>query len=192
MSDFPTLLTELASGDDERAEAAALQIAAYGAEALPILSILLSSPNPDARWWATRTLATIHTGGITPMLLKALRDPEYGVRMCAAVALREKPDPTAIPALITLLGSRNPLLGRLAADALAAIGKDATPSLVAVFENGNQSECLNAVRALSRIGDARAIPALFKALDHDSVVIQHLADKGLENLGVSMSFFEPD
>jgi HEAT repeat protein len=192
LSGFPTLLAELVSGDDERAEAAALQIAAFGVESLPVLNILLSSPNPDARWWATRTLATIDDRSTTPMLLKALRDPDDGVRMCAAVALRERPDPTATPALITLLGSRNPTLGRLAADALVAIGKAATPSLVAVFENGSQAECLNAVRALSKIGDARAIPALFKALDHDSVVIQHLADKGLENLGVSMSFFEPD
>lgn len=192
MADFYRLVAELTCGDDERAEAAALEFAACGAEAIPVLRSLLDSPDENTRWWSTRALGAIRHKDVTPLLLRALRDRETSVQHCAAVALREQPDITAIPALITLLGSEDQLLARLAADALEAIGPPATPALVAVMENGSHSEIIFAVRALSRIGDYRAIPTLFKALGHDSIIIQHWADKGLGDLGVGMSFFEPE
>lgn len=192
MTELYTLIAELTCGEDERAEGAALEIAKYQSEAISILQSLLNSPDEDTRWWATRTLGTIHASRVTPLLLRSLRDPDQSVRHCAAVALREQPDPTAINALVILLGSDDRILSMLAADALVAIGKPATPALVAVFENGTQAEVLNAVRALARIGDSRAIPSLYKALDSDSVVIQHWADKGLDDLGVGMAFFEPE
>jgi HEAT repeat protein len=47
------------------------------------------------------------------------------------------------------------------------------------------------VRALARIGDQRAIPALFRALDDESALIEYWATKGLEDMGVGMIFFEP-
>lgn len=192
MTDLYTLIAELTCGEDTRAEKAALEIANYQSEALPVLQSLLNSPDEDTRWWSTRALGAVQHPQVTQLLLRSLRDPSQSVRQCAAVALREQPDPTAINSLITLLGNHDRILSMLAADALVAIGKPATPALVAVFENGSQAEVINAVRALARIGDSRAIPALYKALDHDSVVIQHWADKGLDDLGVGMTFYEPE
>lgn len=192
MPDLYALVAELTCGDDRRAEAAALEFAAQKEQAIPVLKSLLDSPDEDTRWWATRALGAIQHRDVTPLLLRSLRDPAVSVQYCAAVALRAQPDITAIPSLITLLRSEDQLLARLAADALEAIGPPATPALVAVMENGSHSEVIYAVRALSRIGDYRAIPSLFKALDHESIVIQHWADKGLEDLGVGMSFYEPE
>ncbi|MFN2194697.1 MAG: HEAT repeat domain-containing protein [Anaerolineales bacterium] len=192
MPDLYALVAELTCGEEARAEKAAEEIASLQADAIPVLQSLLNSQDEDTRWWATRTLGAIKNPNVTPLLLRALRDQEESVRYCAAVALREQPDATAIPALITQLGSSDPIFTRLAADALAAIGTPATPALIAVFENGTNTEVISAVRALSQIGDYRAIPALFKALDHDSIVTQHLADKGLDHLGVGMNFFDPE
>jgi HEAT repeat protein len=176
LTDLYALVTELTCGDEARAEKAALGLAVYHSQAIPVLKSLLSSPDEDTRWWATRALGAIQEPQVTPLLLRSLRDKEKSIQYCAAVALREQPDITAIPALVSLLGNKDTILARLAADALAVIGPPA----------------LNAVRALSKIGDYRAIPSLYKALDHDSIVIQHWADKGLDDLGVGMSFFEPE
>lgn len=192
MPDLYALVAELTCGVDTRAEKAAQEIASLQTAAIPVLQSLLNSPDEDTRWWATRTLGAIPDRKVTPLLLRALRDTTESVRYCAAVALREQPDATAIPSLISVLGNGDAIFSRLAADALAAIGTPATPALIAVFENGSHAEVIYAVRALSQIGDYRAIPALFKALDHDSIVIQHWADKGLDNLGVGMTFFEPE
>ncbi len=192
MTDKSALVFELTCGDDTRAEAAAQALAAYQAEVIPLLKTLLSSAEVDTRWWATLTLGCISHPSVTPLLLRSLHDPQTEVRYCAAIALREQPDPTAIPALISFLGNRDPMLARLAADALAAIGTAATPALIAVMENGSYREVIHAVRALSRIGDYRAIPALYNALTHDSAIIQHWADKGLDDLGVGTHLFHPE
>jgi HEAT repeat protein len=192
LPDLYALVAELTCGEETRAEKAAQEIASLQTDAIPVLQSLLNSPDEDTRWWATRTLGAIPDRKVTPLLLRALRDSTESVRYCAAVALREQPDATAIPSLISVLGNRDAIFSRLAADALAAIGTPATPALIAVFENGSHTEVIYAVRALSQIGDYRAIPALFKALDHDSIVIQHWADKGLDNLGVGMTFFDPE
>jgi HEAT repeat protein len=192
LTDLYALVAELTCGDEARAEKAALSLAAYQNQAIPVLKSLLSSPDVDTRWWATRALGACQGPEVTPLLLRSLRDKEKSVQYCAAVALREQPDITAVPALISLLGNQDPFLAHLAADALTVIGPAATPALIAVMEHGSHQELLNAVRALSKIGDYRAIPSLFKALDHDSIVIQHWADKGLDDMGVSMSFFEPE
>jgi HEAT repeat protein len=192
LTNLYALVVELTCGDDTRAEKAAAEIAAHHDKAVPVLKSLLESPDEDTRWWATRALGEIQHPEVTPLLLRSLRDPAVSVRHCAAVALREQPDVTAIPALISLLGNKDLILSQLASDALAFIGSAATPALIAVMEQGSHLEILNAVRALSRIGDYRAIPTLFRALDHNSVIIQHWADKGLDDLGVGMSFYKPE
>ncbi len=191
MFDLNTLVAELTGGDDERAEVAAQKLAAYGKESVPILRQLLVSSDTDARWWALRALAEINDPQVVPLLVTGLGDADPGVRGCAALALRGRPEPLAIPDLIRLLGEGNALLARLAADALTVIGSEAVPALLAVMENGPQVGRLEAVRALALIGDQRAIPALFAALDEDSALLEYWASEGLERMGVGMVFFKP-
>lgn len=185
------LITEFTCGSDKRAEVAALQLAAAGSHSLLTLREFLQDQDADIRWWATRALAEIHTPESTPLLLQALRDSEPEVQQCAALALRRQPNSDAITKLIQALNAPDRLLARLAGDALIAIGEDAVPALIEVIENNPQSARLEAVRALSAIGDARAIPILIKVLDQDSAIMEHWAEQGLEKMGVGMVFFKP-
>jgi HEAT repeat protein len=181
----------LLCGDDDKAEAAAQQLASRGASALPALEQLLGSTDADARWWALRTLAEIDDSRVPLLLQSSLHDPNPAVRQCAALALRQHPYPQAIPDLVECLGVSDRLLAHLAADALIAAGPEAVPALLEVMQNGSQAARLKAVRALALIEDQRAIPVLFRALDDQSALVSHWADEGLQRMGVGMSFFKP-
>jgi HEAT repeat protein len=185
------LLVALKSGSEIRAEAAAREIAALGTEALPALKEMLASSDFESRWWATRALAEISDPQVVPLLLDELKDPDLSVRQCAALALRVQASPLSVPQLVGLLGDRDRLLAHLASDALTAIGREAVPALLEVMESGEHLERLEAERALARIGDPRAIPALFAALSEESALMEHWANEGLERMGVGMAFFKP-
>jgi HEAT repeat protein len=134
-------------------------------------------------------LAEIQAPQAADLLIGSLDDPETSVRQCAAIALRHRPDPKAAPKLIQALNDPDRLMARLAADALIAIGEDIVPALIEVMGSDSQPSRLEAVRALAEIGDTRAIPILFEALDEDSALIEYWAGKGLQKMGVDMVFF---
>jgi HEAT repeat protein len=120
-----------------------------------------------------------------------LKDKDVAVCQCAALGLSRQPDERAVPALVEAMASDDALLARLAANALGAIGAAAVPALLDALENGSQSVRLEAARTLAMIGDTRAIPALFNALDGDSALLEYWANEGLERMGVGMVFFKP-
>ncbi|MBM3145272.1 MAG: HEAT repeat domain-containing protein [Chloroflexi bacterium] len=192
MSNLNFLISNLISGDDEQAEAAAVEMAAFGADALPALKELLGSSDADTRWWATRALAGIAHPESTLLLRKGLSDPDLSVRQCAALAFKEHASGETIPDLISALNDHDQLLRRLAAEALIAVGPGAVPALIEIMQIGPQVARLEAVRALALIGDRAAIPALFDVLDDDSATVGYWAEEGLERLGVEMVFFTPD
>jgi HEAT repeat protein len=186
-----TLIQDLLSGEDWRAEAAARKLAQQGENALPILRELLESPDTDARWWATWALASLSHPQVGHLLRGLLKDPDSSVRQCAALALREQPDVDAIPELVDLLEEEDPILARLAAAALIATGREAVPALLEVVQNGSQKARLEAIRSLANIGDERAIPALYAAYQERSAIMEYWANEGLEKLGVGMVLFNP-
>jgi HEAT repeat protein len=195
-------LAELTCGDDARAEQAVKQISRLPGEklqpALQSLHTLLSSPTPDQRWWAARALAEIPDPRVPAWLAERLQDEDPAVRLCAALGLRLHPTAGAIPALIRLLNEDDPLLARLASDALSATGEQAVTALIEfLHEDGNTSPPLGphahreAVRALSAASDPRAIPVLYERLEDESSLQAYYAGRGLERLGVGMVFFKP-
>jgi HEAT repeat protein len=185
------LLIELTSGDDRRAEAAASSVSSYGSNALAILGPLLHSSEADFRWWAARGLAELMDERAGAYLIQALADENLSVQQCAALSLSKRPDPRAVPALVEAMASKDALLARLAANALACTGAEAVPALLDVLENGSQPMRLEAARALASIGDQRSIPALFKALGEDSALMEYWANEALERMGVGMMYFNP-
>lgn len=185
------LIQALTSGDDMRAENAIPQIIARGTSIFPALTQLLSSSDPDHRWWALRAMSELDALDVSALLVAALDDPDQSVRQCAALGLRLKPDPGGIDGLIASMQGQDPLLSSLAADALVAIGEPAVPALLDVLSRGLPSGRLQAVRALALIGDRRAVPALFAALDDQSSLVQYRAENGLEKMGIGMTFFKP-
>ena len=185
------LISELSSGDDERAEAAAKALASLGAEALPALGELLAADDEDTRWWAVRALAGIQAEGAGALLVRSLGDPSTAVRQAALLGIRAQPQPGTIPLLIALLDDADSLCAAMAADALVGIGSEAVPALLEVMQGGAHSARLEAERALAEIGDPRAIPALYAALDEGSALMEYWATQGLEKMGVGMTFFKP-
>jgi HEAT repeat protein len=197
MQKLDNLIDELLSGDENRAERSARSFPTYGAAGLHALSALVSQQDPDTRWWAARALAAfdqVEHPQAADFLIKALQDPDASVQACAAVGLREKPSFAAIPALIQLLSHTDKLLARVAADALIALQKSATPALVDLVEKStddHNNAKVEAVRALALIGDPTSISTLFKVWENGSSMVQHWAEKGLNDMGIGMAFFDP-
>jgi HEAT repeat protein len=191
MDEIKTLIEDLSSGDETRAEPAVKKLQEIGPEAIPYLQELLNSPDIEARWWAIWALSGIKDDRVPPLLIEKLSDPETSVRQCTALALRQQPDPRAIAPLVSLLGDDDPMTVYLAAAALAGIGEEAVPTLLDLLKSSPLAVRLEILRALSSIGDVRSIPALFEILESDSVLMEYWANEGLDNMGVGMNFFDP-
>ncbi len=192
MEELSELLTQLSCGEDEQAEEALSHLSAWGPEAVDALTERLARPEAEARWWAVRALAEIAGDERVPgMLVRALADSDTSVRWCAGLALRQHPSVQATPTLVRLLADPEALTRRLAGDALVALGGDAVPALLEALQAGDHLQRIEAVRALAKIGDPRAIQALFEALDEGSALIEYWANEGLEKMGVGMVFFTP-
>jgi len=189
---LPLLINNLTSGDDQVAENAANAITALGEIALPALFDLLSSDDPEARWWALRAVSGIHHPKAQQHLQSFLSDPDPEVRKCAALGLRMQPCSEAIRELINMLEDEDRILARVAGDTLIATGSQAVPDLINTLEKGTPAAQIEAARSLALIGDPKAIPALFDALQKGSSLIQYWSEEGFERMGVGMQFFSPD
>lgn len=193
MNDLQSLLKDLTSGDEPRAEKAVPALIELGEEAIPALLDLTNSADVDARWWALRTLAQSPLAR-TEWLVPFLNDPAPEVRQCAALGLAQqgKPDESATQPLIRALSDEDTLVGNLAVKALVNIGKPAVPSLIEEVKSGTQSARILALRALVEIRDPRAIPIMMQVMDEDSALLQHWAKEGLERLGLDMVYMKPE
>ena len=91
-----TLLAELTSGDEIRAEAVVPALIELGADAVPALLGLTRSTDSDGRWWAIRALAQsplVRAGDLIPLL----SDSAPEVRAATTLALCNHPDEAAFP-----------------------------------------------------------------------------------------------
>ena len=184
--DQNALLEDLVSGDDDRAEAAALALGQRGDGALPALRQMLSHPNVDTRWWATRAIGEIGSDAAIPALIDRCADLDPDVRACAIYALgRAGPRAIdAVPVLAQRLADTHAHTAQLAADALARIGKATTPSLVDALKHGAPPVRGRAARALAQILDPSSIPALIASLEDESPIVEYYADIALQKMGV--------
>lgn len=191
LQDLQSLLSDLTSRDDDRAEGVVPALLLYGESALKALFVLLDDESADKRWWAVRALAEFDAPKVGESLSQALTDPDQSVRQCAAVALRHHPTPDAIILLIEALNNEDRLYARLSGDALTAIGKPAIPALTQALQSVHPSVRVEATRALALMELPETIPILFDASEDPSTMVQHWIDEGLNRLGLGMVFFEP-
>ncbi len=191
MSEIDEFIQQLVSGEDEKAEAAALALAQFGDRAITSLLELTRSSDSDWRWWALRAISQIPSPESKAALIQGLRDDDIHVRQCAALGLRHQPTFEAVPLLLEALASTDKLLCRLAADALIAVGHQAVPDLILVVKNGKPPARLEAVRALALIGDPRAIPILYEVLGEESTFMDYWATEGLDRMGVGITYVTP-
>ncbi len=192
-----TALDELFSGDDGRALAALDQIAPAD---LPRLTEVLAGGPParhglpgrarDARAWAAIAIGQLPGDGATAALSASAADPDPEVRAAVLHALGQQRSDEALTPLLFALSDPSAYLARIATDALIHLGQAAVPRLLQALEHEAEARVrVNLVRALALIGDTRAIPALFRALEDESHVVQHWADEGLERMGVGQVYF---
>ena len=190
MTTLESLLDDLTSGDEARAEAAVSPLVEMGEEAVPALLDLMRSPDVDSRWWGLRVLASSPQAR-TEWLVPYLSDPAPEVRQCAALGLAGKPDESAVEPLVHALSDRDSMVASLAANALVKTGGPAVPSLIDAVKNGPQSQRIHALRALAEIRDHRAIQVMMQVMQEDSALLQHWAQEGLERLGLDMVYIKP-
>jgi HEAT repeat protein len=185
------LLADLTSGDETRAEAAAIRLAEAGESSLPALELLLTSGNTDHRWWAVRTLGQMNPPR-TDWLLRALGDPSEEVRAAAALALVSHPTEEAAPALVRALDDADGIVAILAVNALSAIGQSATPALLEAYPQASQRGKIQIMRTIAGLGDHRAIPLMMKAIEEESAMLRYWAENGIERLGLNMVYIKPE
>ncbi|HNN14794.1 MAG TPA: HEAT repeat domain-containing protein [Anaerolineales bacterium] len=187
-----SLLADLTSGDDARAERAVSALAKLGEPVLPALLDLTHSEEADTRWWAVCALsASPHTR--TRDLLPLLSDSAPEVRAAAALALCSHPGEEAVGSLANALKDRDSLTAGLAGNALVKIGTASVPKLLEIVNDAETSVRILVLRALSEISDHRAIPIMMKCLnnENESAVVQYWAQQGLERLGLDMVYIKP-
>lgn len=190
MASLESLLEDLLSGDETRAEASIPALVELGADVIPPLLDLAREPDADTRWWALRVLAlTSHSQAA--WLVPFLSDPAPEVRQCAALGLSLRPDENAAQPLVQALSDADSMVGVLAAKALVRLGSAAVPSLIEVVKSGAPSQRILALRALAEIRDHRAIPVMMQVMQEDSALLQHWAQEGLERLGLDMVYIKP-
>jgi HEAT repeat protein len=191
VDEIKILIADLISGEDQTAEAALQNLIQLGEPALESLLQLLSSMDPDHRWWAVRGLTYFNNASASESLVLALCDPDPSVQYCAALGLRTSPSLHAIPNLIKALESEDRLMARLAGDALSVIGLDAIPALKDSMQSLNPVTRGEAARALAKMELPEVIPILYSALEDPSPIVQYWLDEGLDRLGTGMVFFKP-
>lgn len=192
---WPPLIKALRSASAETAESA---LAGIGDPVVPLLRKSLTNPDPRLRVGAAAALAQMANSSrivgaepsvfwppaeriaspsdmkaAKPELTALLSDPVPSVRAQAAIALAsvDPSDKRAIPALIAIIGARNPKLRATAFTTLQLMGKaakEAAPPITRALERSPDPRVrAQAARVLAAIGGAPACPTLARAAAHD-------------------------
>ena len=190
MPELKSLLAELLSGDEARAEAAVPALLELGESALPGLREAARSDDADQRWWAVRVLSEMPQTEGTELAV-FLSDASAEVRQAAALGLVAHPLESTIPDLIRALYDQDSMTASLAGIALVKAGNASVPALLEALKEGRQAVRILALRSLVELKDKRAIPAMMNILQEDSAVLGHWAQEGLERLGLNMVYIKP-
>ena len=103
--------------------------------------------------------------------------------MQAAKALGRVGDFVAVSPLIDALRGADEQMGSTIFTALVKIGPTATPALLKASTSNSQWVRWQSMRALSEMGDTRALPVLVKALSDPNHSVAWMAAKGLQTFG---------
>lgn len=192
------LLSALAAGDDEAAEAAA-QACAGRADLIPALLPLLADADADRRWWGVRALALMGGAEAAALAEARLADPDEATRCAAALALGQLRAVASIPALVAALADGSGWVRDSAADALAMIGEPALPALLAALADARDGVRVRAAMGLRKLVTPAlaglplsayppqfgpALTALFQALNDPNRLVRHNAYEALDKLGL--------
>lgn len=121
-------------------------------------------------------------------LTESLKDENARARQMAAVVIREIAgkesigDTRIIEPLIQALNDQDEGVRGTTTEALGRIGKPAVEYLIEALKNEKEYARLNAIMALSMIGDKRAVDPLTSASKDDSEIVRKAAKMALEKV----------
>lgn len=127
--------------------------------------------------WVMANIGKSDPSTIVPLLIDLLKHKQMGTRLNVVKALGEIGSEDAIPVLATIVDSgsakreserEEPEVRQLAVAALGKIGGKAVPELVKITQNKGSSLRVDAIRALSTLGDEKAVQPLLDALKEKS------------------------
>ena len=136
-------------------------------ELIALMVSLVNDSDDTVRLAAVTVLANHGTKEHVPLLIKALKDPDAGVRASAARGLGRIKDPRAIEPLATLLAAGQgdqpyyrPNRESAAAEALVQIGPAAEPAVLALLKEKNIETRCQACNLLKQIGTRKSLGPL--------------------------------
>ena len=127
--------------------------------------------------WVMANIGRSDPTTMVPILVELLEHNQMGTRLNAVKALGEIGSEKAIPVLAALIESGSAKregdrevaeVRQMAVAALGKIGGKAVPELVKITENKGSSLRVDAIRALSSLGDEKAVQPLLDALKEKS------------------------
>jgi HEAT repeat protein len=121
-------------------------------KAIPLLSRLLRSDDPDARARAAFALGSIGDPGTAPALVDTLRDPSWPARAMAARALGRLREEGSIPALCAALSDSQWWVRANAAEALKSKGEPGMRALLGMLDAKDTYAAQQAVQMLQESG----------------------------------------
>lgn len=175
-------VTAARSPDANTRSAAANDLAAGGANAIPVLVVLLRADgSPEPRQLAADVLGRIGKPDALPAgdaLISALGDPDPLVRDVATKAIiKLAPDlAIAVPALVKRFPDADAIR---AVSAYRGVAVVAVPDLIPLLTHENPTVRWNAARILGKIGELAkpAVPVIVAQLqDADPLVREHAAE----------------
>jgi HEAT repeat protein len=121
-------------------------------KAVPLLTGLLRSADPDARARAAFALGNVGDPGSAPALVEILRDPSWPARAMAARALGRLREDGSIPALCSALSDMQWWVRANAAEALKNKGDAGVRALLEMLDAGDVYAAQQAVQMLQESG----------------------------------------
>ncbi len=127
--------------------------------------------------WVMSNIGKSDPTTMVPILVDLLKHNQMGTRLNAVKALGEIGNEKAIPVLAALVESGSAKregdrevaeVRQMAVAALGKIGGKAVPELVKITQNKGSSLRVDAIRALSSLGDEKAVQPLLDALKEKS------------------------
>ncbi|MBK8615518.1 MAG: HEAT repeat domain-containing protein [Anaerolineales bacterium] len=176
--------------DDPMIEVRQSAARALGETKHPAAMPFLMEALHDSSWWfeqeeaAEDLLTAIEKMGpvVVDPLIKALGDKEGTVRKYAAIVLGRMGDPRAIEELGMTLYDLHNEVGKAAADALAKFGAPTVNIFIEALSHPEAEIRENSVIALSKIQDARVVPALIEMLRDTARNVQLQALQAISKL----------
>lgn len=123
----------------------------------------LDKADINVRQLARRRLIA-YEGDITELMISIMFEQQGRRSWEAAIILTERHDARSIQAMVQMLTSRHPVLGQVAAEALAAYGSQHLDTLIEALAHCTYLTQIAIIGALERIGDRRAVPPLIRFL----------------------------